>query len=249
MNTYLSELFSSIQGEGPFIGERHFFIRFSGCHRKCIFCDTNVKRTKKISIEKKPGSGEIEYYPNPISSSKILDFVNLIDNERNCKKVSITGGEPLLQYKFLKDFLPKLKNDNRLVYLETSGDLTQQLQSIIEWIDFASVDIKLSSVTNEKNNFSDHWQFLKILKSYDVEFYTKIIISNDTDEEELVEAVKGIHKIAGKDLMMVLQPMSETESAKNVPSVTNLLMWQEKAQQYLNNVRIIPQTHKMLEVL
>ena len=49
--------------------------------------------------------------------------------------------------------------------------------------------------------------------------------------------------------MMVLQPMSETESAKNVPSVTNLLMWQEKAQQYLNNVRIIPQTHKMLEVL
>ena len=165
------------------------------------------------------------------------------------KKVSITGGEPLLQYKFLKDFLPKLKNDNRLVYLETSGDLTQQLQSIIEWIDFASVDIKLSSVTNEKNNFSDHWQFLKILKSYDVEFYTKIIISNETDEKELVEAVKGIYKIAGKDLMMVLQPMSETESAKNVPSVTNLLMWQEKAQQYLNNVRIIPQTHKMLEVL
>ena len=52
MNIYLSELFSSIQGEGPFIGERHFFIRFSGCHRKCIFCDTNVKRTKKISIEK-----------------------------------------------------------------------------------------------------------------------------------------------------------------------------------------------------
>ena len=30
--------------------------------------------------------------------------------------------------------------------------------------------------------------------------------------------------------MMVLQPMSETESAKNVPSATNLLMWQEKAQ-------------------
>ena len=156
-------------------------------------------------------------------------MINLIDNQRNCKKVSITGGEPLLQYKFLKDFLPKLKNDNRLVYLETSGDLTQQLQSIIEWIDFASVDIKLSSVTNEKNNFSDHWQFLKILKSYDVEFYTKIIISNDTDEEELVEAVKGIHKIAGKDLMMVLQPMSETESAKNVPSVTKSIKMARKS--------------------
>ena len=142
MYTYLSELFSSIQGEGPFIGERHFFIRFCGCHRRCVFCDTDVERSKNIMIEKIPGSGVIDCHPNPISSTKILELINIIDKERNCKKISITGGEPLLQEKFLYELLPILRNDNREIYLETSGDLTRQLESIVEWINYASVDIK-----------------------------------------------------------------------------------------------------------
>ena len=55
MKTYLSEIFSSIQGEGPYVGERHLFVRFSGCHRKCVFCDTNVERTESVVVEVEPG--------------------------------------------------------------------------------------------------------------------------------------------------------------------------------------------------
>lgn len=249
MYTYLSELFSSIQGEGPFIGERHFFIRFCGCHRKCVFCDTDVERSKNIMIEKIPGSGVIDCHPNPISSTKILELINIIDKERNCKKISITGGEPLLQEKFLYELLPILRNDNREIYLETSGDLTRQLELIVEWINYASVDIKLSSVTNEKNSFSNHWKFLKILKNNNVDFYTKIIVSNDTDGEELVEAFEGINNVAGRETTIVLQPMTKTNNAKNIPSIINLLKWQEQAQFYLSDVRVIPQSHKMLKAL
>ena len=41
----------------------------------------------------------------------------------------------------------------------------------------------------------------------------------------------------------------ETNNAKNIPSIMNLLKWQEQAQFYLSDVRVIPQSHKMLKAL
>ena len=29
---FVSDIFSSVQGEGVYVGERHLFIRFSGCN-------------------------------------------------------------------------------------------------------------------------------------------------------------------------------------------------------------------------
>ena len=50
MKRYLSEIFSSIQGEGPYAGERHLFVRFSECHRDCIFCDTDNERSPVVLV-------------------------------------------------------------------------------------------------------------------------------------------------------------------------------------------------------
>ena len=90
---------------------------------------------------------------------------------------------------------------------------------------------------------------MKILKNNNVDFYTKIIVSNDTDGEELVEAFEGINNVAGRETTIVLQPMTKTNNAKNIPSIMNLLKWQEQAQFYLSDVRVIPQSHKMLKAL
>jgi len=35
----ISEIFSSIQGEGPHSGEKHIFVRFEECHMHCVYCD------------------------------------------------------------------------------------------------------------------------------------------------------------------------------------------------------------------
>ena len=43
--------------------------------------------------------------------------------------------------------------------------------------------------------------------------------------------------------------MTKTNNAKNIPSIMNLLKWQEQAQFYLSDVRVIPQSHKMLKAL
>ena len=247
MKTYLSELFSSIQGEGPYIGERHLFVRFCECHRKCIFCDTNTEPTKNLMV--KMNSNKIKYLPNPISLENLLDLINKIDKNNNNKKISITGGEPLLQTRFLKNLLPCLVENKKKIYLETAGDLPKQLETIVKWIDVAAVDIKLSSVTNEKNNFPLHWQFIKCLSDYNIEFFTKIIISNNTDETELISAAEGISKYAGKNNLLILQPMSSTEKVNNIPTIKNIMKWQERLELVLDNVRVIPQSHKIMGIL
>ena len=47
--TKINEIFSSIQGEGLYIGSKQLFIRFCGCNLKCNYCDTNHKEGKIFS--------------------------------------------------------------------------------------------------------------------------------------------------------------------------------------------------------
>jgi organic radical activating enzyme len=76
-----------------------------------------------------------------------------------------------------------------------------------------------------------------------------LIVSDETDEAELMEAVNGIHKSGGKDTIVILQALSPTERVSNVPSVQQLMRWQEKIGDVLPHVRVIPQTHKMMGML
>ncbi len=249
MKTYLSEIFSSVQGEGPYVGERHLFVRFCGCHRECIFCDTNTERTDTVLVEADPGSGSFDQIPNPLTVEQVVELIRKVDSRKTNRRISLTGGAPLLQAHFLRELLPHLCADEYSIYLETAGDLPKQLKSIIEWIDIVAMDVKLSSVTREPNTFPAHWQFLKTCRDFDVEVFCKLVLSSETHEGELIEAVKGIKKSGGEDTLVVIQPMTKAEKTDAVPSGEQLLRWQDKVASVLPNVRVIPQTHKMINVL
>ena len=249
MKTYLSEIFSSIQGEGPYVGERHLFVRFCGCHRACEFCDTVVDRTETVLIEKLPGSGQFEQVPNPLSAEQLVGIIREIDERKTNRRISLTGGAPLLQAAYLGELLPQLCNDGHSIYLETAGDLPKQLKAIIEWVDIVAMDVKLSSVTKEPNTFPAHWQFLKTCREWDLDVFTKLILSAETDEKELIQAVEGIKKAGGEDTLIVIQPMTKAAKTDAVPNGEQLLRWQEMVGRLMPNVRVIPQTHKMLEML
>ena len=64
-----------------------------------------------------------------------------------------------------------------------------------------------------------------------------------------MEAVKGIKKAGGNDTLVVIQPMTKAAKTDAVPNGEQLLRWQDQVASVLPNVRVIPQTHKMLEML
>ncbi|MBI2447469.1 MAG: 7-carboxy-7-deazaguanine synthase QueE, partial [Candidatus Omnitrophica bacterium] len=51
MKTKISEIFSSIQGEGLYLGKRQIFVRFYGCNMRCAYCDTMPSRYEELSID------------------------------------------------------------------------------------------------------------------------------------------------------------------------------------------------------
>lgn len=99
----ISEIFTTIQGEGPFMGRPATFIRLSGCTPPfCPWCDT--KHAQK----------EGETIPVDQIVEKCVSFEK--------KLIVITGGEPFLQWdsglKLLDDLL---NNKGFKLQYETSG--------------------------------------------------------------------------------------------------------------------------------
>ena len=45
--TKVREIFTSIQGEGPYVGVKQLFVRFCGCNLRCDYCDTDVSTNEE----------------------------------------------------------------------------------------------------------------------------------------------------------------------------------------------------------
>lgn len=114
-------------------------------------------------VERMPGSGEFESIPNPLSVDDLMEWVRFLDHKKSHRHISLTGGAPLLQAKFLGELLPRLENEGHRNYLETAGDLPQQLEAIIEYLDVVAMDVKLSSVTHEKKPFPSSLAIFELL--------------------------------------------------------------------------------------
>lgn len=100
----ISEIFHSLQGEGPFMGKPAIFIRLSGCIKPyCGWCDT------KHAFQQSGTHLDV----NAVIA-KISDY--------QCQLVVITGGEPFLQWESgLKTLEQELLTKGYQLQYETSG--------------------------------------------------------------------------------------------------------------------------------
>ena len=98
----VSEIFTSIQGEGTQCGRPMLFIRLSGCNLKCIYCDTQFafKKGKEYSLKK---------LIKEVESEQLLP-------------VYVTGGEPLIQ-PLTPALVDELINSAHEVFVDTNGTL------------------------------------------------------------------------------------------------------------------------------
>ncbi len=239
----LVEVFSSIQGEGPLVGQRQIFVRFAHCHRNCSFCDTPTAAGENFVVERVAGSGKFDEIPNGISVDDLVKLIEEINYPTGVNKaISITGGEPLLHVEFLKDFIPAVKKLGLEVYLETAGDLPGALGLIVDQVDMVALDIKLESATDEPTLWDEHEDFINVCQGAQTNYFVKIVVSADTTVEELHDA----SLLPEVGVPVILQPMSKTEGNERVPSAKQLLEFQQFMSQYLSDVRVIPQCHKFM---
>lgn len=242
----LVEIFSGIQGEGLLVGQRQIFIRFFGCNLRCRYCDTPESLTNghHCRIESTPGLKDFKTFKNPLGIAEVISAIKNLNKTKNLHhSISLTGGEPLFQIEFLEELYQRLKDLGLKLFLETNGILHQELSRVTKYIDLIGMDFKLSSFTGMKSFWKEHEKFLKI--SCKNKAFVKIVVTQETTSVEILHACNLIAKNS-VDTPLILQPVTLYGNIKKQPSMEQLLYFQKLCKQSLNDVRIIPQVHKLM---
>ena len=168
MYALVNEIFSSVQGEGPWLGQRQVFVRFVGCDIACRYCDTPEptvpgmrEDTLACRAQKNASSFAFEEVSGKMSGGSLsicLSRSFLPGPSRPV--VSVTGGEPLLHRAFLELWLPMLKKSSS-IYLETNGLQESAMAALRQHVDVISMDFKLPSATGLRPFWEDHRRFLE----------------------------------------------------------------------------------------
>ena len=220
----ISEVFFSVQGEGPYIGTPHVFVRFLGCNISCDFCDTRVTRSRTYTVE------------------ALKQRVGNILKKHLAGYISLTGGEPLLQVDFIESFLKSIRSRKEFIYLETNGILYPNFQKIQQHVDIVSMDIKLPGLTLAGEFWKEHEKFLKLCVNKDV--FVKVVVGNAVKSSEIMRAAALVAKI-DKKIPFIIQP-NHAEWSETL--IKKSQKFQSMAMKHLDDVRIIPQIHKIMNI-
>jgi len=225
----ITEVFSSIQGEGIFLGARQVFVRFKRCNRNCVFCD----EPRDLDARS-------------LTSLQLLTSVKFLEVSKGPHhSVSLTGGEPLLYADFLKVFLKVLNRNGFKSYLETNGTLPTELSKVVGLVDIIAMDFKLPSSTGEGECWDEHRAFLKMAPRKKV--FVKAVITPNTIKKD-VEIAAELIKEVDTQIPLILQPATPVSASDEKVDEKTLLRFLSIASRKLENVRAIPQIHKILNV-
>ena len=244
------ELFSGIQGEGTHVGRRQIFLRLAGCNLRCDYCDQPEARqaTAEALIEMSPpGSRRVLRLDNPVCVEAAYWAIVALNRPAGLHAaLAVTGGEPLMQAEFLAALLPAIRQAGLRVFLETNGTRARELARLRSCVDIVSMDIKLRSATGRPMPRKAHEEFLRAARKSGAELYAKAVVSAATTEREISDAARMLRKYGG-DVPLVLQPVTrQGGNSPRPPRPAQLLRLQEAALARLRDVRVIPQTHKMI---
>jgi 7-carboxy-7-deazaguanine synthase len=230
----LSEVFTSIEGEGILFGTKTMFVRFAGCPLKCHWCDTP--------------------YAIPMNSgdSHTLDEIKQMisqDLQQNTYKVNFTGGEPLAQYEAVIELARFVREKGIKTYLESACYDSARFAKVLPYIDICKIEFKMkdAKAIDDKhydNLLKNELECLKIAVDAGKMPYIKVVVTNSTDLEEFSGLVKQVFRIAGhKDIAgFIIQPTHKTDE----PVLERLFAFYDAVYPFYDQVRVVPQIHKII---
>jgi 7-carboxy-7-deazaguanine synthase len=117
----ISEIFESVQGEGPNIGRPSVFVRLGGCNLHCKWCDAAYTwRFSDTHAHVDPTVYDKTEQIHRMFVSDIIDSVTAYQS----RHVVITGGEPLIQREEVSTLVEQLlRLGPYTIEFETAGTL------------------------------------------------------------------------------------------------------------------------------
>ncbi|MCK5392430.1 MAG: radical SAM protein [Deltaproteobacteria bacterium] len=204
----ISEIFFSLQGEGLEIGLPTVFVRLFACDLRCTWCDT------MYAVE---GRDFKDY--------TVLEVVKEVE-KYECKRVCITGGEPLIQIKEVEELACDLIGNNYTILLETSG---HKMPPPILWTENSTISMDCKCPSSSMQHRMDFDLFIKLREKDQLKF----VIQDEADYKYAL-GILNRHNIKANIIFQ--------------PAYGSRLGWitEKVIDDKLGNVRVLPQLHKII---
>ncbi|MEL6664408.1 MAG: 7-carboxy-7-deazaguanine synthase QueE [Pseudomonadota bacterium] len=210
------EIFAAPQGEGPSAGEDCVFVRLSQCNLHCVWCDTpytwNFQGTAFAHRDDRP-SGPSKYDRGGETVDLTVDQLARQLMSQTCRRLVITGGEPLLQQGEVSALCAALKQADPgwTIEIETNGTIRPR-PDVAALIDQFNVSPKLA----HSGNASEIALKPAVLAWYASEpsAVFKFVVAQPGDLEEVERILAGCGMPASRTWLMPEGTDSKTINAR-----------------------------------
>ena len=183
----ITEIFSSLQGEGTLVGVPSVFVRTSGCNLRCTWCDTPYTSWRP--------EGE-ELSVNEIAG-RVVDL--------HASHVVITGGEPMIAPEIIS-LTRTLRDAGLHITIETAGTIYACVEC-----DLMSISPKLSNSTPRERD-GGRWAAQHDRLRYQPEvlqrliteyaYQLKFVVASPTDLDEITAIRDELEVPSSKIVLM-----------------------------------------------
>ncbi|MEW6605778.1 MAG: 7-carboxy-7-deazaguanine synthase QueE [Thermoproteota archaeon] len=232
----LSEIFTSIEGEGILFGTKTMFVRLAGCPLKCYWCDT------PYALPLDSGS---DY-----SIDEVKDLVSK-NLHPNTYKVNFTGGEPLIQHEVVIELAKFVRDKGIKTYLESACYDSERFAKVLPHIDLVKIEFKLkdSKVVDEKHYdilLRNELDCLDMAITNGKTTYIKVVVTNSSSLKEFKELVREVFRVAkpAEIAGFIIQPSYKIDE----PTLDVLFGFYDAVYPFYDQVRVVPQLHKIIGV-
>ncbi len=203
---FISETFTSIQGEGILAGVPSHFIRTSGCNLRCRWCDTP--------------------YTSWLPEGNRRSVTELVAEARSSGvgHVVVTGGEPLLQRE-----IGVLTNDLAAaglhVTVETAGTIDADFHCDLLSLSPKTANSDPGGPRRDRHRLlrADQGPVRRLVARFS-EYQLKFVIEDGGDLEEVLELIDGIGGIETARVLLMAQGRTAEEVAERAAAVAALCL-------------------------
>ena len=172
----ISEVFTSVQGEGPTVGTPSVFIRLQGCSVGCTWCDTKYSWNPEAGV------------------ATTLDALLATVKAAHVENVVVTGGEPLEHDAFVP-LVAALHELGRRVEVETAGTIEPPPVPVDQW----NVSLKLA---HSRVPDDVRLRPAAIARFRDLGAWFKFVVADESDVDEVL-AIQAAHQLPSARIVLM----------------------------------------------